>query len=342
MKKNFALITAILAVLILTGCPAADNDLSERGSVNTFTFSSSALEENLIGESTSKSIMVYLPYGYESSDKNYPVIYYLAGFGGNSHEIITGSSITSGSEGSRAIDRAIENEVISECIVVGISGINRLGGSFYVNSPVIGNWEDYILEVVNQVDTRYRTVNTASSRGLSGFSMGGFGAVNLGLRNPDVFGYVYAFSPGLFGEDGFDAEVWGSWSGWGSVLNSYGAAFDYDLTLDASPYANTPSSSLTPSAAVEGWKESWSTGYGDAEGKIEYYKTKNIPLLGIKIDYAQNDRFSWLIEGSRFFYQKFVEAGINAQQDEVSGYGHNIDGLIVEDYLLTYFGNAFR
>lgn len=339
MKKIF-LLTA-LAVMVLTGCVTTKSEPFVNGTIETFTFDSKSLEENLIEETTSQKVKVYLPGNYNSSEKNYPVIYYLAGFGGSSDELFN-AALSMDNPEPNVIDSAIKDGSITDCIVVGISGNNRLGGSFYVNSPVTGNWEDHIIEIVEQVDSRYRTEPSPKSRGLAGFSMGGFGSINVGLRNPDIFGYVYAFSPGVFGASGFDAEVWETWKYWNSVLHSYGAAFNPDPTLDSSPYSSIPSTSLSTEEAVEGWKDSWSKGYGDVEGKIEYYKTKNVPLLGIKIDYAQNDYFSWLIEGSKHFYNKLVEAGVNVSQEEVAGYSHNIDSYIVKDYILSYFGSVFN
>ncbi len=308
----------------------------------SFTFNSTSLNENLIGESTRREVMVYLPYGYEESEQNYPVIYYLAGFSGNSHEIITGSAITSGAEGAGAIDRSIRDGIIKECIVVGISGINKLGGSFYTNSPVIGNWEDHILEIVEEVDSRYRTVNNSSSRGLAGFSMGGFGAINVGLKHPDVFGSVYAFSPGLFSESGFDAEVWSTWHEWDSVLRSYGAAFNYDLSIGSSPFAKIPEIGMNYTEVVDGWKDLWSSGYGDIDGKVSNYIAKNIPLSAIRVDYAQNDRFTWLIKGSKELYSKLSETDTAVYQDEIAGFEHNINSSIVENHLIPFFGSQFK
>lgn len=52
-------------------------------------------------------------------------------------------------------------------IVVGVNGANSLGGSFYVNSPVTGNWEDYLVnDVITYIDTNYRTLAKSSGRGL--------------------------------------------------------------------------------------------------------------------------------------------------------------------------------
>ena len=78
-----------------------------------------------------------------------------------------------------------------------------MGGSFYVNSPVTGNWEDFITQdVVGYVDSHFRTLAQAESRGITGHSMGGFGALNIAMHRPDVFSAVYSMSPGLFDENG--------------------------------------------------------------------------------------------------------------------------------------------
>lgn len=340
MRKNILL--SAVTILLLLSCTTGNKEKPfVEGRTETFTFNSLALEKNLIKETLDQTVRVYLPGNYSSSDKSYPVIYYLAGFSGNEDEVFNAAK-SAGNEQPSAIDTAIKDGTITECIVVGISGSNKLGGSFYVNSPVTGNWEDHIVDAVKEVDSRYRTIKSPSSRGIAGFSMGGYGAINVGLRNPDTFGYIYAYSPGVFGKSGFDESVWATWKQWISVLHSYGAAFVPDLTLDASPYSSIPSTLLSAEEAVEGWRDSWSTGYGDAEGKIEYYKSREIPLLGAKIDYAQNDYFTWLREGSRHFYNNFVEAGIDTKQDEIVGYNHNIDSFIVKNYLLAYFGSVFK
>ena len=84
-----------------------------------------------------------------------------------------------------------------------VPGDNQLGGSFYVNSPVTGNWEDFVVqEVVGYVDNHYRTIARVESRGISGHSMGGFGSLNIAMLHPDVFGAVYSLSPGLFDKNG--------------------------------------------------------------------------------------------------------------------------------------------
>jgi enterochelin esterase-like enzyme len=72
----------------------------------------------------------------------------------------------------------------------------RFRGSMYSNSITTGNWEDFVArEMVAYIDTHYRTIAKASSRGLAGHSMGGYGTMRIGERNPDVFSSIYMLSP---------------------------------------------------------------------------------------------------------------------------------------------------
>ncbi|MBS0031799.1 alpha/beta hydrolase [Chitinophaga sp. 22321] len=66
----------------------------------------------------------------------------------------------------------------------------------YSNSVTTGNWEDFIArELVSYVDGHYRTLSQKESRGICGHSMGGYGALRIGEKNPDVFSSVYLLSP---------------------------------------------------------------------------------------------------------------------------------------------------
>ncbi len=144
-----------------------------------------ALKDNLIGDSGAKSTGIYLPPSYEFSQKRYPVIYVLHGFGGNA------KSLTN--KVKSAMDRMIQNEEIGEMIAVFVDGSNRFDGSQYISSPTIGDYETYIVrDVVNFIDANYRTIPHRDSRGITGFSMGGYGSMHLALKYPDVFSVVVA------------------------------------------------------------------------------------------------------------------------------------------------------
>jgi pimeloyl-ACP methyl ester carboxylesterase len=81
-------------------------------------------------------------------------------------------------------------------IVVTPNARNFFDGSFYMNSPVTGNWEDFVVrDLVGHVDRKYRTIRSRTGRGIAGHSMGGYGALRIAMRNPDIFSAVYALSP---------------------------------------------------------------------------------------------------------------------------------------------------
>lgn len=141
-----------------------------------------------------RSLSIYLPPSYlKDKERRFPVVYLLHGytdsnekwFGMQDHWInlpeILDSVFTSS-------DR--------EAIVVMPNAHNRFMGSMYTNSPTTGNWEDFIAqELVEYVDSSFRTIAKKESRGLAGHSMGGYGTIKIGVSNSDVFGSLYLMSP---------------------------------------------------------------------------------------------------------------------------------------------------
>jgi S-formylglutathione hydrolase FrmB len=66
----------------------------------------------------------------------------------------------------------------------------------YSSSITTGDFERFIArDLVEYVDSHYRTIPRRTSRGLVGHSMGGYGALRIGMKNPDVFGSLYVMSP---------------------------------------------------------------------------------------------------------------------------------------------------
>ena len=166
-----------------TPVPAAPTATTQAfQSMNMIKIDAPSLADNLVDEPVERTIYVYLPPSYGSSGKRYPVVYYLPGYG---------DSAVMGFHLPGDMDSLIESGRVREMIIVIASGNSKMGGSFYVNSPVTGNWEDYIVEdVVSYVDSHFRTLPQAESRGITGHSMGGFGALNIAMHHPDVFSAI--------------------------------------------------------------------------------------------------------------------------------------------------------
>ena len=152
---------------------------------------SAGLEHNLLGDPADQSVWIVLPGAYaHDSQRRFPVLYFLHGFADSTpHQTAAEFMRTS-------LDRAIAAGGAEPFIIVLPNGLNKYLGAFYANSATTGNWDDYITrDVVHYVDTHYRTVPDSAHRVISGHSMGGYGALTLGFRHPDVFGSVYAMSP---------------------------------------------------------------------------------------------------------------------------------------------------
>src|SRR5688500_20285001 len=91
------------------------------------------------------------------------------------------------------MDDSIKNGRVREMIVVAANGSNAYKGSFYRNSAGTGNWEGVIFrDLANYVDTTYRTIPRAESRGIAGHSMGGYGAVMRARKHHETVGAAYA------------------------------------------------------------------------------------------------------------------------------------------------------
>lgn len=154
-----------------------------------------SLKDNVLGQPTELDASIYLPPSYASSaTKRYPTIYLLHGFLSTDDAWIKGGY--QGMNIQTTMDQLMSAGKIGEMIVVLPNGRNSYGGAFYTNSSVTGNWEDYIYrDLVQFIDANYRTIAASESRGIAGHSMGGYGALVLGMKHPDIFGAVYALSP---------------------------------------------------------------------------------------------------------------------------------------------------
>jgi pimeloyl-ACP methyl ester carboxylesterase len=285
-----------------------------------------SLSGNLTGENEEQPIAVYLPPSYHQGDKRYPVVYFLPGFG---------ESYIDYAVFKDDFDRLIAEGKSKEFIFVSIAGRNSLGGSFFVNSPVTGNWEDFVTrDVIAYVDAAYRTEADVGGRALSGFSMGGYGAVNIGLRHPDLFSVVYAQSPGLMTDAGLkDAlPLWDT-----SFMDAYAAAFAPDPSLPAPHGKMLAESDVGTGNAVEGL---WKAGYGDISGKLAAYKASGKTLKAMEVVIGSFDSYPWINDGSREFVRQANAVGLESELVEKE-IGHSFTADCVETALIPFLAAHF-
>jgi S-formylglutathione hydrolase FrmB len=171
MRRLLLLLLVLAAVLPAT---ASASSPFEEGS-----FDSKALADTI-------HYGVYLPPSYDSSpDKHYPVIYFLHG--------LTCSHIC-----YREIwwlGEAMEQSG-REAIIVGAQG-NRPGEEFaqWMNHGPGDNWETATAtELVNEVDSHYRTIDSREGRAIVGASAGGYGAALIGFHHPEEYSVIQSWS----------------------------------------------------------------------------------------------------------------------------------------------------
>ncbi|MBN1180993.1 MAG: hypothetical protein JXB49_01815 [Bacteroidales bacterium] len=304
------------------------------------TIEAPSLEGNLLEDEASRLVEVYLPASYYKSDKRYPVVYCLSGY--NSRNRKPDYKVK---PHKQLMDEKIENNMLNEMIVVFISGSNRLRGSFYVNSPVTGNWADFITkDVVDYIDHNYRTLVTKESRSIIGSSMGGYGALNLSMLYPDVFCAGYGISPGLYTDKGFEnSQILNSEGNIKSTLEviemfstltkieahkafqafldtctnrtlfftmAYGAA--HAPNINKAPYFYFPIKIVGNDTIIdeEIWSL-WQNGFGGIEQEIERYRSnlEQLKVYGIACGY--NDGHKWLYNGCVYYADKLKENHIS-------------------------------
>jgi enterochelin esterase family protein len=181
--------------------------VSTGGTVVIATIESSVLAGNPLGDRTVREVPIYLPPSYDRErDRRYPVLYCLTGFTGRGKMLLNAEPFTPNLP--ERLDAMMASGRAGEAIVVMPDCMTRLGGSQYVNSTATGRYEDHILEeLVPYVDTRFRTLAERDARGVLGKSSGGYGAMWLGMRHPDIFGAVACHSGDMYFEYCYRPDV---------------------------------------------------------------------------------------------------------------------------------------
>ena len=152
-----------------------------------------------------KPFLVYLPPSYNTpsgATRRYPVLYLLHGSPGTDKDWFVGG------KADQSANTLIALGKIPELIMVLPDGNGRAGQtSEWANSfDHRQNIETYVVrDLVQYVDAKYRTIPEAAYRGIGGNSMGGFGAMNIAIHHPDVFGFVISLGGYYRAEGG----IWG-------------------------------------------------------------------------------------------------------------------------------------
>ena len=136
-----------------------------------------------------KTYYVGLPQGYNAADatKKYPVIVFLHGASTTATEMVNTLELL--------LLFINTNNLAKVIFIIPDGSCEPYKGSFYTNSTLYGNYEDYIVaDVMEEVESKYNTYNRREKWSIMGHSMGGFGAMKIALKYPEKFIGVSALS----------------------------------------------------------------------------------------------------------------------------------------------------
>ena len=240
--------------------PSSPLTLPGGSSVEFLDFDSQALEGR-------GQYSIFFPPSYGGSDRTYPVIYFLHGLF-NDHASWTDSEY--GNIPART-EQLMLDKSVPEMILVYPNG----GRSFYMNyHDGRLRYEDFVVEeLVAHVESTHRVRAGRENRSIAGTSMGGYGALKIAMKHPDIYAAVTAHSPIVF--------------------------------LTKNPLDVPPA--LKSNRRFAFFNEVFSTVYGnpldqayyDANNPLLLARSRNLDGLAIYFDYGTADRYNQLIQLGR-------------------------------------------
>ncbi len=110
------------------------------GKVITEKLVSYVLRNTKTGVDPNRIVKIYLPPGYETSGKSYPVVYYFHNLNWSAEKMFESGNV------QKLLDRAFANHVVNKFILVAADYSTAQLGSWYENSAVTGRWLDFTIE----------------------------------------------------------------------------------------------------------------------------------------------------------------------------------------------------
>ncbi|HEY7353843.1 MAG TPA: alpha/beta hydrolase-fold protein [Terriglobales bacterium] len=256
----------------------------------------SAINSHILQRSVRYCVMLPTNYATERN-KKYPVLYFLHGLGENEQTLLR-------SGGWGLIQDLHRENKIGDFLMVAPDG----RGSFFINSADgQDRYSDFFLtEFLPYIETHYRALHGRKSRGVTGLSMGGYGALRVAFAKPDLFGSVSAQSPALMTESPhqLDADLKGA----GPLTRLLGSVFGNPID-------------------VAHWNQ-------NSPFVLERKNRTRIQGLRIYINCGQQDEYGFA-ESAAAMHKQLVSEKIKHEFHLYPG-GHNAD------YFLSHLGETIE
>jgi S-formylglutathione hydrolase FrmB len=157
------------------------------GTLDRLVVDSELLAGNPLDDPTRRPLYVYRPPGVEiDHPRALPAVYVIQGYTGQLDMWLNRTPLE-----PTMVERVDAMFAAGDCpdaLVVFVDCWTSYGGSQFLNSAALGRYQDYLCdEVVPFVEERYPALADRESRGLTGKSSGGYGAMVVPQMRPDVF-----------------------------------------------------------------------------------------------------------------------------------------------------------
>jgi S-formylglutathione hydrolase FrmB len=187
----------VLGVLLLV-CQAADASSGVPG-VSVERVATASLPEPA-------KVLVLLPPSYaKDTARRYPVLYFL-------HDAWGGARSLESNGVAAMLEDRMSRGLLPEFLVVAPGA----PGSWFSDShDGIHRYEEFLTgDLIAQVEKRYRVRAGQDARGITGISMGGYGAFKIALKHPDLYGAVSSLSGALIPMEWDDLARYNAFARW--------------------------------------------------------------------------------------------------------------------------------
>ena len=297
------------------------------GQVESQQLTSEHIADNVLGIPATRDVRIYLPPGYDKSERNYPVVYFLHTFFENADTFFTQQ------QGHMPFERAFAAGRLDELIIVTADFNTPAGGSLFTNSPVTGRWRDFLVEeLVPFVDEHYRTRNERASRAIIGYQAGGYGAIRIASRHPEVFGVVYAMHPVA---TGFGHTLMQSRPNWATLGNArsvadlegdflsliFTAIYQANLPNPDKPplYFDPPATRIDTKLVIDPALTDQLQDSFFLERQVGRFADNLKSLIAFKFDWGRHDGNQDHVYSNQFYTRKLNEYGIPHEAEEYNG-----------------------
>ena len=331
----------------------AHNFSLPRGTIEYLEIKSRALTNNVLGDPVNRSVAIYLPEDYSSSDEEYPLLVDIVGFTGSGFGHIAWKAFQE--TVPQRVDRVKEEGKMGNGIVALPDCFTSLGGNQYIDSAVLGNWAEFLtMEMLSAIQSKYRVKRGRNHRGLFGKSSGGYGAIVHGMLYADSWGAIACHSgdmafalcylpemPGVLmksREKGIEAFLddfkMGKKVGDFHTMMMLAMAATYDPDPDAPYGIRLPVTPDTCELIEERWQRwlAW-----DPVELIERadVQTNLKSLNGLYIDCGSRDQYK-LVFGARQLVKRLEALDINHRYEEFADNHSSVDYRMDESLPYLY------